>query len=277
MDITKIMTAKTWRALNIPKTKDALRDLQREFHPDVNTDPNAHEAFVKLVPLFEGPDYQLRVANGTATTAHAIAWSMEKDFDDRKIVAVRALEQLAKLPAEFNRFFPKIHSFGPDHLTLNYGEGWWFVEDFPKFDSRTAVWIAKRGAAAIKKAAESGIVHGDINPRTVALLPSEHGLMLDGWWHSVELDSRLALKPDAPTPARYFGGAGADEKVMVAQLAAMLTKTSDADKLLLETFKKHSFGVANARDFFNEVNDVATKLYGPAKWHPLDVPAVPMI
>lgn len=277
VSVAEVLSAKTWRALKMPKTKDSLRDLQRALHPDVNPDPQANDAFAKAMSLFEGPDFMLRVANGTATESHLIGWNPTKDFGDRNIVAVRALEQLAKLPDEFRRFFPKIHDFGPDHITVAYGEGWWFVEDFPEFDSRTSVWIAKRGAAAIKKAAESGIVHGDINPKTVVLLPSQHGLMLDGWWHSVKLGSRLALKPEAPTPARYFGGAEADEKLMVAQFAAMLTSRSNPDKVLLEAFKKASLGTMDAEKFFNLVSDAATKLYGPASWHELNVPSVPMI
>lgn len=274
--INDVLHARSWRELNIPKTRENLRDLQRNFHPDVNNDPNAHEAFVKVMSLFEGPDFMLRVVEGISTEAHLIGWRMHNSFDDRKIVAVRALEQLAQLPDKFNRFFPKIHDFGPDHLTVSYGEGWWFLDDFGKFDSKTAVWIAKRAAAAVLKASEVGLVHGNINPKTVVLLPSEHGLMLDGWWHSVKSGERLQLKPEAHTPAKYFGGAPADEQLMVAQLAAMLTDRAEADKLLAETFKKFSIG-GKAKDFFNEVDTVAKKLYGPPSWHVLENPSVPMI
>lgn len=251
--------------------------MQREFHPDVNKDKLANEAFTKVTALFEGPDYKLRVASGTATDNHMITWSMEKDFGDLKAPAVKALEKLSTLPDEFSRFFPKLKDYGPDHLTTSYGEGWWFMEDFPAFDSRTVVWIAKRGAAAIIKASEKGLVHGDINSRTIVLLPSEHGLMLDGWWASVPVGERIQIKPTGRTPNKYFGGAPADESMMVAQLASVLTIKSNPDKLLLETFKKYAVAGGKAKAFFKEVDDVAKGLYGPPSWHELSNPTVPMI
>ena len=276
MNVDTVLKAETWRQLNVPKTKDSLRDMQRQFHPDMNADPKAHEAFVKAMSLFEGADFVSRVATGVATATHLIGWHMHKDFEDRKEPAVRALEKLSKLDPKFARFFPKVYDWGPDHVTIQYGAGWWFVEDFDKFDSRTAVWIAKRAGAAIIKAAECGLVHANINPKTVVLLPSEHGLMIDGWWHSVPAGERLQLKPEASTPAKYFGGAPADEQLMVAQLAVMLTDRAEADKLLAETFKKYTIG-GKAKSFFNDVDTVAKKLYGPPSWHVLEQPSVSMI
>lgn len=275
--VEEILKAKNWNALVLPKTKQSLKDLQRKVHPDVNNHSKANDAFVKLTELFNNPDYNLRVATGSATDNHEIIWQPRPEFNDRLSIALSSFKKLDKLPEEFRRFYPKVNKSGLDHLTVSYGEGWWFVDDFPKFDSRTVVWIAKRGAAAIRKAAECGLVHGDINPNTVVLLPSKHGLMLDGWWHSVKIGDRLVLKPEAPTPAKYFGGAPADENLMVAQLAAMLTKVSEPDRLLLETLKKHSVGTTDATTLFNDVNNIATKLYGPASWHPLSNPSVLMI
>ena len=60
--INQVLEAKTWRSLGVPKTKDELRKFQRELHPDKCSDPRAKDAFAKIMALFEGPDYDLRVA-----------------------------------------------------------------------------------------------------------------------------------------------------------------------------------------------------------------------
>ena len=62
--VEMIDSAKVWSDLNAPKTQNDLRKLQRMVHPDINHEPGANAAFVKLTELFNAPDYDLRVASG---------------------------------------------------------------------------------------------------------------------------------------------------------------------------------------------------------------------
>jgi hypothetical protein len=151
-------------------------------------------------------------------------------------------------------------------------EDWWFASAFERLDGRTAVWVAKRFAAAIIEAAAMGWVHGDIHPGTVVICPAEHGLRLDGWWSAVRLGERLTVKPAAPTPPRWLGGAGASEQLSVAQAAAYL-RTVTAPKRLIEVFDEHATNPGSAGQFFSDVREVAHRVYGKAVWHELAEPA----
>lgn len=108
-------------------------------------------------------------------------------------------------------------------------------------------------------------------------MPSEHGLKIDGWWGAVSHGKRLVLRPDGQTPPKYLGGAVADDRIDVAQAAAMLLSVSKPDTLLAEVLQKHSTNPGNPVGFFTDVDTVARSLYGKPTWHPLAVPQTQMI
>ena len=54
--IAKVLAAQNWHGIGYPKTKTALRKVQAECHPDVNSNPNATEAFTKLETLYTAPE-----------------------------------------------------------------------------------------------------------------------------------------------------------------------------------------------------------------------------
>ena len=119
-DISDLINAKTWRQLGLPRTKDSVKFLQRNFHPDVNTHPDAHEAFTKIQMLFDGPDFDLRVAKGTVMSNHMIVWEAKDGFKDRVNPAVNALGKLANVKE--SRFFPRVESHGAN-IVMHYGPG----------------------------------------------------------------------------------------------------------------------------------------------------------
>lgn len=276
--VDEVLSAKNWGSFNLEKTKDRLRNLQFQFHPDRNTDPRAHDAFIKINELFEGADYDLRVASGIKTTDHKIIWKPKATFEDRLSVARSRLTSLSNLEDKFAMFFPRNIGDNLDELTVEYGRGWYFIGDYGfLFDSRTVVWMAKRLAGALNQSTKLGFVHGNISPDTVAIMPAEHGLKIDGWWHSVKVGERLALKPDTKTPPKYFGGFTADNKIDIAQSAAMLQDVSKSDKLIAEVLSKHSVNPGTPVEFFNDIDDAARRLYGKNSWHPLALPKQQMI
>lgn len=278
ISVAQITSAKSWLDLRVPKTKTELRRLQREVHPDVCDDPRAPMAFAKLMELYSGPDYDMRVASGTAVGDHKIAWKPKATFEDRLSVARSRLTSLSNLEDKFAMFFPRNIGTNLDELTVEYGRGWYFISGYGfSFDSRTVVWMAKRLAGALNQSTKLGFVHGNISPDTVAIMPAEHGLKIDGWWHSVKVGERLALKPDTKTPPKYFGGFPADNKIDIAQSAAMLQNVGKPDKLIAEVLGKHSVNPGTPVEFFNDIDDAARKLYGKNSWHPLALPKQQMI
>lgn len=267
--IDLVLDAKRWSDLKLPKDKDALRHMQRHLHPDVNHDPRAGNAFAKLKTLYDAPDYDFRVVAGI-TGRGFIDWQMKAGFEDRGGHAIDVSRTLESLDPKQSMFFAATTST----LRTSYGDGWWFFDQF-EIDSRTSVWIAKRLGAAINILIENGIVHGNINVNTVVLNPKVHGLMLDGWWHSVPLGSKLALKPDAFVQPKLLRGGVTDAGTDIASAAMLLSETK-VDKELKAVYTKHALNPTTPINFFNEVDTTAKRLYG-IKWHELPVPNTTMI
>ena len=152
------------------------------MHPDVNHEPGASAAFVRLTELFNAPDYDLRVASGVQKDGHIIEWTMKSGLKDR-LEIVKSI----KFDSSFDIFYTKVAKAHIDSIDVAYGEGFWFLEDC-YIDGRSSIWIAKRLAAAINKAPR---IHANITPKTVVLSPSKHGLKLDGWFYSIKENERL--------------------------------------------------------------------------------------
>ena len=276
--INQVLEAKTWRSLGVPKTKDELRKFQRELHPDKCSDPRAKDAFAKIMALFEGPDYDLRVAAGQRWEGNQIVWTPKSGFEDRLSPARVALTRFSNLEPQFAQFFPRNIGVNLDKLTAFYGKGWWFLSDYEwQLDSRTIVWIAKRLAGALNQSNRLGIAHCNIHPITVAIMPSDHGLMIDGWWSAVSHGKRLVLKPDTKTPSKYLGGTLADDKIDIAQSAAMLLSVGKPDKMIAEQLQKNATSPGDAVSFFKDIDNAARTLYGKNSWHPLALPKTQMI
>ena len=277
VEISAVLSATSWVQLGVPKNKIELRKLQAELHPDVCKDHRANGAFANLMKLYNGPDYDLRVASGVATGAHQIVWTPKPTFEDRLALARTALTKLHNLKGDFARFFPENQGNDPKELTVAYESGWWFLNSYTSFDSRTVVWIAKRLAGALNQSNKLGFAHCNISPATVLIMPEEHGLRIDGWWSAVSHGQRLQLRPDTKTPPRYLGGAAADDKLDIAQAAAMLLSMSKPDKMIAEVLQKHTVNPTNAVRFFEDIDDAARRLYGKNSWHPLALPKTQMI
>ena len=273
-----ILASVTWDDLGLERTKANLRSLQSAYHPDACSDSRAGDVFAKVMSLYEGPDFRLRLATGRREGDHLVRWTVEPGFGDRSSVMDAAHRDLAKLEDRFARFFTRVTTGGTgDERVVDYGEGWWFLSAFTALDSRTAVWVAKRLAAAVAQAAERRWVHGDINASTVVIKPAEHGLMLDGWWSAVRVGDPLVIRPTASTPPRYFGGANADAKLGVAQSAALLLQRFKLDDPLKHLFEHLANAPVEPSEFFKQVETVSTTLYGKPSWHPLANPDSPMI
>jgi hypothetical protein len=155
-------------------------------------------------------------------------------------------------------------------------EQWWFLAEFGPLDTRTSIWVARRLAAAIIQAAQVGWAHTDVNPMTVVIEPAQHGLRLDGWWLGRPIGERLTVRPAAPTPPRYLGGAPADPLLAVAQAAAMLAG-GGATGDLRDLFARNALRPETPERFFEEVLDCSRRQVGADRWHPLARPATPPI
>ena len=284
LTIEEILAAQAWDDFaGYPHTDAGRRRLllAAHIHPDVNPDPRAGLAFEHVNTLFDQPEFSLRVAAGVRAAPGQLQWTPVSGFED---LAVRAADVSTIMRrAKQHRFFTSSASDTAGGLVTTYTEDsggkWWFLTAFQRtgLDSRTAVWMANRLGAAIAQMAQQGWVHGDINPATVVILPSDHGLRLDGFWQSVRLGAMLDVRPTATTPPRYLAGAPADEELAVGQAAVMLADIADMDRDLADVINHHAYDPGAAQEFYRDVSTVAQRLYGKPSWHPLAEPSTPCI
>lgn len=278
--VEAVLSASSWADLGLPRTRASLRTAARAVHPDLCSDPRAGRAFARLNDLFAAPEHALRVATAQRAGPGVLRWTPRSSFDDLADVARQAMADVAATTPGAAPRFATWTLPGPG-VTVAYaqagadepGQRWWFLRDFPRLDSRTGVWVAKRLAAAVAAAERAGWVHGDIHPATVVLDPAGHGLRLDGWWSAVRLDERIAVAPTAPTPPRWLGGAAADATMSVAQAAAMLVERCAADEPLRTVLARHAVDPGTPVQLHDDVDRAARALYGAPSWHVLADPA----
>lgn len=262
-----VLTARRWADLGLPHDQAGLRVAQRAVHPDMCSEAGAADAFMRLKSLFNAPDVDLRIATGTYGSG-AVTWAFGDADADLAEVAwsahrdIRATDGLWAAEATLNS----------DHTTLtcDYGPGWWWLSDFGVLDERTVVWVAKRLMALAAIAAKHNVVHGDIHPATVALLPAGHGLRLDGWWTGVRVGLPLAVRPVAPTLGRFTKGAPATPELMVSQSAKMLLDHEAGP--LTKTLNDLWLRPTGPDAAFHTIDRIAHDAFGKPTWHPLAAP-----
>lgn len=266
-----VLAARRWSELGVPRTNEGLRAVQRVVHPDVCKHPQAADAFIAAKNLFHGPDFITRLAMGEFAGNHRINWTFPPENVDLAEYAAKAHSAILnqKTPVEW---VPRATLSG-NILTTDYGQaGWYFLSEFSSLDERDVGWIIRRLFAIARVANDAGWVHTNIVPETVVVLPSEHGVRLDGWWQAVKVGEPLKTKPDAFTPIRYFSGMGADTSLEVAQIADTMLRydVSSTLKGLLKTFK---YSQPNPNDALNQVDSALFKDFGKPSWHDLPAPS----
>lgn len=268
MQTADVLSAKRWADLGLPHDKTGLRQAQRLMHPDVNHDPDAGTAFQRLFELFNAPELDLRLAKGTMNGGSVI-WTFDAADADLAEVALSAHRSIRNHKSMWAA--EATLSADRTELTCGYGDGWWWLSDFGTLDERTVVWVAKRLMALAAIADNCDLVHGDINPSTTVLMPSEHGLRLDGWWTCVRVGEPLSVRPAAPTLARFTKGAPATPELMVSQAAKMLLGHDTGP--LTDVLNDLWLRPINPNLAFFAIDAAAVKAFGKASWHPLHAPS----
>ena len=265
--VDQILKARTWRDLDASRSD--IKSLRKSMHPDVNHDPKAHDAFIRLNELFSKADIETRYATGLRIGG-TIEWRPKSSFVDLHENALKAMVKLRKT-GDGSVFFPHVLESNETAYSARLGKGWYLLDDFDSLDSRTTVWLAKRLLAAIIYAGTT--IHGDINASNILVNPEQHGLIIEGWHASVSAGDSLICNP-AYAPTKYLGGAKADEYLSVAQAMAALTAKAKPDKLLKELYEENKLAPMGPALLFYKIEDVSKKLYGPNKFHKLDKPNI---
>lgn len=267
-----VLAATRWSQTGFPHDRKGLLAARRAFHPDINRDPLAGDAFAALQGLYDLPDYPTRLAAGMRVGDHRIAWTLDAGNVDLVDPALRVLHATGS-----ERWTPAIHGGDSDTPTFDYGDGWWFLNEFEALDGRTAVWVFRRLLAAIAVTAATGFHHPSIDASHVLLHPDEHGLMLDGWWGAVPDRGTLGVLPDVRTPVRYINGAPVDENMNVAQAANLVLGRFDLDADIRAFLVDTSVHPGDARTTFEKFAGPVSKTYGASSFHPLAHPSSPCV
>lgn len=269
-----VLKARRWSALGLPKTPEGLRAAQRVVHPDVCKEPNAHDAFIRVSELFNGPDIHTRLADGSFVGNHKVAWKFDPSNNDLARSAEKAHRDILKATTVPVEWVGRANLSG-DTLTIDYGQaGWYYLSEYAlaTLSARDVGWILRRLCAIVHVASEAGWVHGDITSESIVVLPSEHGVRLDGWWAAVKKGEPLKVKPSAFTPIRFLSNAPTESKMSIAQIADTMlhAETSDNLKALLKRLK---FNPVSPSEALKQIDAALLKDFGKPAWHELPVPA----
>lgn len=265
-----VLKARRWSALGLPKTSDGLRAAQRAVHPDVCKEPDAHDAFIRVSELYNGPDIKTRLAEGTFTGNHYVCWTFDPSNNDLARSAEKAHAAIInqKTPVEW---VGKAALLG-NTLSVNYSTpGWYYMTEWGFLNARDVGWILRRLCAIVHVASTAGWVHGDIIPEAIVVLPSEHGVRLDGWWTAVKKGEPLKVKPSAFTPIRFLSNAPVDSKMSISQIADTMLhyETSSNLKALLKRLK---FNPVSPSEALKQIDEALMKDFGKPAWHELTAP-----
>lgn len=203
----------TWQQLVakslVEDSQKGFRQGARKVHPDVNSDPRAEEAFMRLSELYDQREghgsnrvlYNERGFTFERTPAGAFLYSMsypdDSDLYKQATSAMVAL-QGAEKPAFFPEFVHRHHDAENNRVAaeVKWAEGdWWMLNDFGELHPRDVVWIGKRLFLALHLAHQQGVIHADINDSAVLINPEEHGVVLHAWGASVKRGKPLQIRP----------------------------------------------------------------------------------
>lgn len=298
--IDQIMNAATWKDI-FPADPDAARKeyrvLLRTVHPDVCSDSRAGDAFIKLRQFYT--TYRANPADtgttGSTTsdvtelisdpaflffrTGGRLFWVTRNSRDnDRAEAMSEALKKLKN--SRSPQFFPEfISTFraadGRRGVEVKYPDGVWNLSKFEKLDDRNTIWVFKRIIVALMLAHEQGLIHGNVHPNAIMVLPEDHGLILDGWGYSVNKGEKLKIKPEGHVPAEYLKGKEADEWADISAAGAVaLEMAHDNLHPRLERFFKslRDYKELDAGLVLRDFNEMTEEVFGAPKFHVLENP-----
>lgn len=271
--VKTVLDAKSWHEIGYPHNKVGLRKAQSRVHPDICHEHGANDAFIKLSELFNQPDIDLRIAVGRYGNGQ-VQWDFKSSDYDLRDNALKLQKKIWE-SSDTVKWVPKPF-IKDDALISEYGDGWWFLSSFNNLDTRTSAWVWRRLLAAISVAEKCGYVHGDINPKTVAIHPVEHGLRLDGWWSGVEVGDNLKVSPFASTAPGYLAGNAVNTALSVSQAASLMLSYDNAHTLR-ERLLEWRLRPVEVREAFEVSEDAITKDFGKRQWHVLNSPVLKSI
>jgi hypothetical protein len=159
-------------------------------------------------------------------------------------------------------------------------------------DLRNAAWIWRRLLFALGHAHLAGLVHGEVTPESVRILPVEHGLVLTDWCHAVvpglepppAPDGRVSARKPFFPPARFGASpeplaTGHDifmaTRTMVALLAVGELGRYPALAAFVTgcTLEPVTRQPDNAFTLIENLDDILEDAFGPRKFMPMSLPA----
>lgn len=307
MTIEEVLSAKTWEDL-FPEDKTAARKKFRQFsktiHPDINDDPRASDAFIKLRYFYGLQQNGSTAQNGSQTgskdsleqllndgvfslsrASGRIFWvALNKSDNDLMRNGEKGMRKLEK-EAEAPQFFPKVKGTlrdvqGREGVEVEYPQGTWSLDSYETLEPRNLVWIFKRILVALINAHELGLIHSNLTTKAIMVLPEDHGLILDNWGYHTKKGEQLIVKPEGYVPQEYLKTKRSDEWLDLSKagdIALNLASKDTPERLLrfFEALKKYR--VNDGRLVLQDFEEVTRDVYGDPEFSVLQQPSTPAI
>lgn len=299
LTIPEIISSHRWEDLYSTDQNEARKQYRayvRIVHPDVNDDPQASAAFIKVQRYYALAQTGVK-SSTTSKPSTAVKILLEDDvFTLTKVEGklfwfvrnakdndlVQHIPQLLEtLKATRGAvFFPQVgtplkDAKGRSGVQVNYPERTWSLSHFHDIADRNIVWIFKRILVALILTQESGYVHGNLSAKSILIIPEDHGLLLDNWGYAVKQGQKLKIKPESYVPDRYLKGSVADSWVDIASSADLMLQMGVSNmhprlKNFFTALKKYT--AADPAQILQEFEELTVEVFGAPRFNVLEVP-----
>ena len=182
------------QVLDVDEMDREFRKIYKIIHPDLCTDPQAHEAMIRLRDLkrkhIEGEifkDDACQVRNhGTFMVFEGDHGAVQKSF--------RIYNSLMRLKDEssihFQKYLPWQMNWTGHQLRVSFKHRVVPISGL-QLPQHHVNWILSRLLEFSAWMAQIGYVHAGIHPESVFLVPETHGIVIGSFYHTTRINSKL--------------------------------------------------------------------------------------
>lgn len=192
------------------------------------------------------------------------------------------------VPDKHAAFFPTFLESGTDQdghwVAVEYllNDKWYSLKEVSReyrtgISGRDAIWMFKRILVAIGNAHDVEVLHGAVNEDNVFIHPEKHGLVLDGWGYSADMNTKVSALPPGRTEdyPDSIGNGTAPLTLDLTLAAKMMLRLMKREPKPLRRFFNN---LTNKNEYSHpsviiaELDKVAEGLYGPPAFSEFKMP-----
>lgn len=256
------------------------------IHPDVCTLDEAQEATIKLTSLkkqFEKGETYTDDAGAIHFNGYFATFGGDKPLLELSLTNYQKLANLRTESSEhFKRYLPPNLTFVNDLLRIDFKERALPLQHL-QLPQEHVNWILSRLLEFSAWLNQEGYCHAGINPDSIFVVPETHGIICTSFYHLTKVGNNLSTisaKHKHWYPAHLFTSKTATPDIdleLAKRLAIYLLGDKSGNGVLLKKTHNEEFidflikHHSDPYDTYQVYRSLLKKLFGPAKFHPLEL------